>query len=250
MDLRAVTTEAIILRGRDYKEADRILVVLTRDYGKLPLIAKGVRKSVSKIKGPTQLFCCSKLTFRKSGSMGIITQGETIHSWQGLRQGLHKIACASYVGELVDLAMADEKPSEELVLLVFSILALLESGQEKQLLLRFFELRLLAALGYQPYLKSCLICGRSLPQGHFLLAPARGGIVCQTCKGPYQGKPLSVGAIMTMERLLTWDIRKIFQLKIAPAMMREIDQALAFYLEYYLERSAKARSALEAYLQV
>ena len=81
-------------------------------------------------------------------------------------------------------------------------------------------------------------------------SPARGGIVCQTCKGPYQGKPLSVGAIMTMERLLTWDIRKIFQLKIAPAMMREIDQALAFYLEYYLERSAKARSALEAYLQV
>ena len=55
MDMRSITSETLILRGRDYGEADRILVLLTKEAGKLSAIAKSVRKPNSKLKASTQL---------------------------------------------------------------------------------------------------------------------------------------------------------------------------------------------------
>ncbi len=248
MDMRSVTTEALILRGRDYSEGDRILVLLTRDFGKLPALAKGVRKPKSKLKAATQLFSYSKLTLNKSGSMGIVTQGETVQSLYGLREDLNKIACASYVGEMVDIAMADYKPSEDLFVLTASVLTLLEQAEDPYVILKFFELRLLSAMGYRPQLEKCVACNRSLRQGTFYLVPARGGVVCNACRGTYTGKPLSAGAIQTMDRLLQWDLRKLFQLRISQPMRKELDAAIYCYLDYYLDKSAKARAALQEYL--
>jgi DNA repair protein RecO (recombination protein O) len=68
-----LVTKAIVLNRTDYGEADRILTMLTPDYGKLTLIAKGVRRVKSKLAGGIELFSVSEITFIKGrGEMGTL----------------------------------------------------------------------------------------------------------------------------------------------------------------------------------
>ena len=250
MDIRSITTDAIILRGRDYGEADRILILLTKDAGKVPAIAKSVRKSSSKLKASTQLFSYSRLNINRSkrSTMGVITQGETIQSMMKLREDLTKIACASYIGEMVDITMPDYRPNDQIFLLALTALSLLQDIDDPYILLRFFDLRLLAVLGYRPRLDGCVVCGSGLGESEFLLSPYRGGIVCRRCAARENGVPVSGAVVAVMEKLLTWDLRQLFKLRLNDKLRRDLDRALFNYMDYHLEKSAKARDALYQYL--
>jgi DNA repair protein RecO (recombination protein O) len=250
MDTRALTSEALILRGRDYGEADRILVVLTKDRGKLSLIAKGVRKPKSHLKAASQLFCHSRISVsggRGSSGLGVLSQGEVLDSLMELRLDLDKIACASYVGEMIDLALPREKPNEEMFLLALTTLTLLSMTDEYFLVLQWFNLRLLAILGYRPRLDACVQCGRGLRQAEFLLAPDRGGLICKSCaKRP--APPVSGAVIAILDKFLNWDIRSLLKLRLNRETKLMLENAVYAYLDYYLERSVKARTALRQYI--
>ncbi|MGI5824271.1 MAG: DNA repair protein RecO [Bacillota bacterium] len=250
MDIRSVTSDAIILRGRDYSEADRILILLTKEAGKMPAIAKSVRKPASKLKASTQLFSYSRLNINKSkrSTLGVITQGETVSSMMGLREDLTKIACASYVGEMIDLTVPDYKPNGQIFLLTLTVLSLLEKTDDPYIILRFFDMRLLSVLGYRPRLDACLKCGRSSRNSDFILSPYRGGIICKSCQSTEKGMPVSGAAIAVMDKLLNWDLRQLFGLRLSENLKNELDRALFYYMDYHLEKSAKARDALQQYL--
>lgn len=250
MDIRSITTDSIILRGRDYSEADRILILLTKDAGKLPAIAKSVRKQNSKLKASTQLFSHSRLNINKSrrSSLGVVTQGETISSMMKLREDLSKIACASYIGEMVDMTMPDYRPNDQIYLLTLTAFSLLQNLDDPYVLLRFFDLRLLAVLGYRPRLDACTKCGRSSRSGNFLLSPYRGGIVCESCADRESGVAIGIDVLTVMDKLLTWDLRRLLNLRLNQKLRNRLDLALFNYMDYHLEKSAKARDALYQYL--
>ncbi len=248
MDTRSFLTESVILKGRDYGEADRILIVFSREKGKLSCIAKSARKPKSNLRGPTQLFCHSRLSVSGSKGLLTLTQGETIDSFWGLRDDLDKIAYASYLAELVDCALPEGKPQERLFILLVAAFTLLEAVEDRELIARYFELKLLGLLGYKPQLTSCALCGRGLAGSSFSLSPARGGIVCASCSHlADDGTPMSNGAIATMERMFQQELPKWFNLKLGPAYRRELDFAIASYMEYYLERSRRAREVLHKF---
>lgn len=251
MDIRARTDECVVLRGRDFGDADRILVLLFREYGKLPCIAKGVRRPKSRLKASTQLFSYSRLTVSGGrGGMGVVTQGETVDSLPSLREDLTRIACASYVGELLDAVLPEGKKQENIFILTVTTLTLLAGAADPFIVLKYFELRLLAELGYRPNLEQCAGCGRSLRVPRLYVEPSRGGVLCRTCNAERRTVEVSAGAVMTLDSLLRWDLRRIFNLRISPEARREIDNALAAYLEYHLgDAAARARANLSVYWQ-
>lgn len=259
MDLRARTDECLILRGRDYNETDRLLIVFSRSFGKMFCLAKGVRRNNSRLKASTQLFSYSKLTFAASKGLAVITQGEAIDVQAGLREDLTKIACAAYIGELLDAALPEEKPQEGLFVLGVSALTLLCSLDEPFLLLRYFELRLLAELGYRLNFGECGYCGRSAMLPRLSACAERGGLLCDSCRSRMSaayGQALKLptvsgGTCRLLDGLLNWDLRRIFTLKVTPAMQQEVDAACAAYLAYFLGRPAeKARENLLLYYKV
>lgn len=247
MDLRSITTAGIILGGRNLGETDRTLVVFTKDLGKITCLAKGVRKSVSKLKAITQQFTLVNLTLNASRSgLYIITQGEVLESWTSLREELPKIGCSSYLGELVDASQTESKANEEIFILLVTCLTLLDQTDEAYLVLKFFELRLLGILGYKPQLKKCCGCNHDVSIVKFYLSPAGGGIVCENCYNGV-GKSLGYGSIMILDKIQNWELRQIFKLKINDRMKDEIDAAIACYFDYYMGAASKARKTLYLY---
>lgn len=240
------SVDAIIIRARDYGEADKILTLYTKEHGKVQAIAKGVRKPASRLRGGVQLFSHSRILLYRGRTLDTATQAETKEAYAGLRDDFLRFAYASYFLELVDSAVLEREPNEGLFVLILISLGLL-MGNDPEIIARLFEIRFLHQLGLRPFLRACLDCGRPVKNGIFYVVPALGGLICADCQGEKTGNTwISAGAAQTMNKLLSIDPRRIFQLKISPAMRKEIESALEKNLEYHLEKTTKAKVVLNS----
>ncbi|ATW27323.1 DNA repair protein RecO [Candidatus Formimonas warabiya] len=239
------SVDALVVRTRDFGEADKILTLYTKEQGKVQAIAKGVRKPTSRLRGGVQMFSHSRMLLYRGRSLDTVSQAETVEAFGGLQDDLLRLIYASYLAELLDGAVPDREPNEKLFLLTLLCLGLL-LGDDPELICRLYEIRLLYLLGYQPYLTECMLCHRSLGGGSFFLDPEAGGILCQNCVGDRGAKSaISPGTVLTMQKMLSMDPRQIFRLKISPMMRNELEKAFEHYLEYHLDKTLKAKRVLK-----
>lgn len=236
------SVEALVIRSRDFGEADKILTLYTKQQGKVQAIAKGVRKPVSRLRGGVQPFAYIRLLMYRGKTLDTVTQSENIRAFAALREDLVRLSAASYLSELLEAAVPEREPHEGIFQLAIISMELLQLG-EAQTTVRFFELHLLDLLGYRPMLFGCTVCGRSLEDGSFYLDPEAGGLVCRDCATEIHGLTrISPGTALTMERLMTMDAVGLSRLKISKAAHGEMDAALGKYLEYHLEKRFKSRA--------
>src|SRR5438034_4098060 len=100
-------SEAIIIRRSDLGEADKILTIFTPNFGKLRVVARGVRKVTSRLAGHVELFTRSQMLLAKGRNLDIVTQSETIDAFRLLHENLSLIARASYAAEMLDKLTPD-----------------------------------------------------------------------------------------------------------------------------------------------
>ena len=98
---RLYKATGINLKAIPLGESDRLLSILTPEYGLIRVVAPGVRKQKSKLGGKTELFVVNQLLISKGRSLDRINQAETITSYIGLSQNLGKLAAGQYLAELV-----------------------------------------------------------------------------------------------------------------------------------------------------
>src|SRR5918997_442218 len=152
MRSRVYRTEAIVLRRSDFSEADRILTLYTPRFGKRRVIAKGVRKTTSRLAGHIELFTRVSLMLAEGRNLDIVTQAEIVAPYRALREDLERISYAYYVAELLDKLTTDEEGQSPAYGLLVETLDGLDQSFQPEGVVRRFELRLLAILGYRPYL--------------------------------------------------------------------------------------------------
>ena len=101
------TTRGLVLREVRYKEADRILTVLTEDMGKMTVKARGALRKGSKIAAATQFLVFSELTMLERNGFWTVSEGSTIEEFKGLRGDITALSLASYFAECIE-ALSDE----------------------------------------------------------------------------------------------------------------------------------------------
>ena len=158
---RVYKTEGIVLRSMDLGEADRVLTVLTPRLGKLRVIAKGVRRTRSRIGGALEPFTDVQLVLAVGRTFDVVTSSSLEDPHLGLRNDLHSTAAAWYIVELADRFCEGAADSHE----AFRLLAQALSGLDappaevtREVVARWFELQLLDAMGFRPELGRCLDC--------------------------------------------------------------------------------------------
>lgn len=167
---RAYKTEGIVLKRKNFAEADRLITVYSKHYGKIRVIAKGVRRTTSRKAGSLELFSHSRLVLAKGKSLDIITETELIDSYRhpvgGGKRNLLLVGVAYYFCELVDKLTPDGQPNPRVFSLLKESLGKIKSSNLK-VLVRRFEADLLNELGFgvplewqeqpgslQPYIES------------------------------------------------------------------------------------------------
>ena len=162
---RLYRTHAVVLRRRDFRDADRILTVFTPNYGKLELIAKGVRKTMSRKAGHIELFSHSAMMVAQGRTWDIVTEVVSVESFPSIRTDLDKISQANYISELIDCFSEtddENQPLWDLLILTLQELDELDPTLNGRLLQHWFEMSLLSLAGFQPQLFQCLNCDEEL----------------------------------------------------------------------------------------
>jgi len=144
------STDGIVLATKDYSEADRILVVYSKDFGKISLIAKGIRRTSSKKRGHLEVFNNVKFSATKSKGLDIITEALLINSFPIIRKKLVKISLGYYFCEVIGKIVKEEEKHPGLYFLLIDYFGKLEKKDKLKTLKKEFIKDLLINLGYWP----------------------------------------------------------------------------------------------------
>jgi len=235
-------TQAVILRRRDHSEADRILTVYTPRLGKVELIAKGVRKTMSHKAGHLELFSHTNLLVAQARTWHIITEVTTVESFLHLRGDLDRIGWAGYVCELVDAFGGAEDENQPLWEMLLFALRVLDSDEEQiDLFLRWFELHLLSLVGFQPEFFHCLACGDELQAVTNYLSLAAGGVFCPRCGEAASGnEPIEAALLKVLRHLQRSVWPDVRGLQLRPQTTQAVESLLYRYLLLVLERRLRS----------
>ena len=181
------TTPAIVLRARDYSESDRVVTLLTRDYGKLGGMAKGAKASRRRFEHKLDPFTHVMLHFRRRphGELVFITRAEAAGLMRfNVEADLPKFALGCYVLELADAFTREHADAAGAYRIVAGALSALASNGANRALRQSYELSMLKWAGFGLELTRCRVCGSHSGNNgdavYFVVS--RGGVVCGRCR--------------------------------------------------------------------
>ena len=235
---RTQQVEAVVLRHSDWGEADRILVLYTRETGKLRAIVKGARKLRSRKAGHLEPFTRVRLMLARGRDLWIVTQAETVDAYLSLREDLQRIGQASYVVELLDRYTYEEGANRQMYTLLVETLRRLAEVDDFFLTVRYYELHLLDLLGFRPELNHCVRCGQVIqPQDQFY-STLLGGVLCPACGSREPtARPVSMPALKFLRHLLRSSYPEAARARVPAVTRLEMESILQQFLTFHLERN-------------
>lgn len=149
---RTYKTQAIILTRKNFGEADRILTIFTKHYGKLRVRAPGVRRIISRKAPHLELFNLAGLFLVQGKNLDIVTEAETIDNFPRIRKDLKKVSVAYLFCELIDGLCPEKQENREVFSLLIAALKELEVGHDDNIYYQseIFANKLLQISGYLP----------------------------------------------------------------------------------------------------
>ena len=240
---RLYRSEAIIVKRSNLGEADRLLTLYTPHRGKHRVTAKGVRRPTSRKAGHLELFTHAQLLLAKGRTLDIVTQAETISAFPKLRTDLSRTSSAYYLVELLDRFTGEEIENRALFDLLLQSLSWLNEEPEVEPVIRFYELRLLGLVGYQPQLFRCVRCTATInPQINYF-SIGDGGVVCPSCAQEWTESGLqkiAVNPLKVMRYFQTHSFAECRQIRLNPEIWKDVEGIMLRYITYYLERNLKS----------
>ncbi len=158
-----VTTRALVLREVLYKETDKILTILSEDYGKITVTARGCRKKGSMIIAGCQILTWTQFVLYQQRGQWLVKEAMVEEGFQNLPNDFLRFTLACYLAQVGEALAIEDLPQEDLLSLLLNCIYVLERRQELplQMVKMVFEIRAICQAGYEPNVDSCVICGKS-----------------------------------------------------------------------------------------
>ncbi len=232
--------EAIVLRHYSLSDSDRILVFITREFGKIRAVAKGVKKPRSRISGSLEPLNHIRLEFwtREGRELNQVREAELIHSYLGKNPTLGQVSGFSYFAELANEIVQENQPNQPFFRLLLASLSAGEKSAVNQALLRYFEIWCLKLSGLLPDYAYCSNCSKCVKDDGFFVWIEAGQARCPDCsKG--QGHLMGPAASSALAEMM----------KLSPEqfMIRPLDKDAAVQIERLTQRLLSLH--LEKYLK-
>ena len=164
-----------------------------------------------------------------------------------MKSDLNLTAYALYLTEIVTQFTPEHVEDRPLFQLLLETMRRLCLTDNRELLLRHFELHLLKEVGYRPQLKECVTCRKPLQPPVNYFSASGGGMLCPDCHlSQHIVYPLSVDALKVLRWLQDSDFETVSRLKMEMGLSREIEMVTRNYIRYLLEREVKSVTWLDS----
>jgi DNA repair protein RecO (recombination protein O) len=237
-EFRSFRAASVVLRHSDWGEADRLLILYTRELGKVRALAKGARKLASRKAGHLEPFTHVALQLAKGRDLLLVTQAETVNGFLTLHEDLVKTGYAAYIVELLDrFTHEEEGGNPTLFKLLVETLDRIEKDADPWLSVRYYEMRLLDFVGFRPRLFDCANCAREiLAEDQYFSFPG-GGAVCPRCgRGLSHLAHISLEALKYLRHFQRSSYREAARARPGRQVQKEVEALMQGYFTYLLER--------------
>ena len=232
------TTKALVLREVKYKDADKILTVLTQDEGKLTVKARGALRKGCRYAAAAQALSYSEMTLFASRGRWTVNEAETVEQFLPLREDIAALALASYFAEALEAVSDEDSPDPAVLQLGLNSLYALSRGLYAPGHVKaVFELRLMCLSGFEPDLSGCAACGRGMP-ADAMFSPGGGVLHCRACPPgtPGPSLPVSPETAAAMRYIISAEPKKLFSFSVPEASEKQLAAVSESFLLTQLDR--------------
>ena len=242
-------TEALVLRAIKFGETSKILTLLTRDFGIVKAIAKGVRGARPKFGSALEIFARSEIVLyrRRDRDLQLIGSADLVEAHLVLASSLRRYAFGSGIVEFIPRVISGEIASATESIALFDeaarCLDLVSLAPDETLpyLLRAFQLRFVSLLGHGMELHTCLECGKEIGEeggrglgpraGLLALSASQGGLFCAACAGGAVGTvPVTPAALAVLRAYVENDLSVAARQQLTPAVRSEVGRIMEAFL--------------------
>lgn len=226
----------LVLRHIRYRDSSDILVVFSREYGRLKLMAKGRRRPQSRIRASLEVLSVSRVIFyaKEGRDIQTLKEADLLRHFPGIPRQIERFERAMGIARFLERTSAEGAPQPDLFDLAVEALALLEKVpvEKTETLYLAFLLKGVGLLGHGPELFRCLGCEGEGDLRYFSVSA--GGVLCGRCgRGRVDAEEITPGFLQVLRTLKTRPLSRLLPLRFDPRPLREL---LVDYLRYHLPR--------------
>ncbi len=230
-----MNTDGLVIKATDTGESDRVVTVLTKDFGIVRAFANGAKRMKSRSQSATQLLSYSRFSIYKSKESYIIDEAQCIEVFFKLREDIERLSLAQYFCELAGELTPEMDYTEDYLKLMLNSLHYLANGNRPQLLLKALtELRMLCLAGYMPDLTACSICGK-FEDSLMFFDEENSQIFCSDCSK--QGMPVGMGILTAMRHICYADNVKLYAFTLPDESLKILSRVTENYLAVQVQRN-------------
>jgi DNA repair protein RecO (recombination protein O) len=240
-------SDAFVLRTYTLGETDQIVVLFTREFGKIRAVARrshSPRRHMASYYQP--LLLLHAIFFgRPTQALFRLNTVDLVQSFRQLHEDFSLLRAGLYLTELLDASTQEREPMPELFTLFHEAFAQLEQTSQPAVVLRLCELRVLMAIGYTPQLLHCARCTRDLQPHERTFSPHLGGLICQSCTTAVRPTfTVSAATLAVLRQAMASDTTHLPGLGVDPVGHQELERLLHTHLTACLGRELKSYAFL------
>lgn len=245
-------TRGLVLRAVTYKEADKILTVLTEDRGKLTVSAHGARRKSSKIAAAAQVLAFSEMTLYARAGRWSLREARTVSLFPGLQADILRLAQGAYFAELLDaVSDVDTVDADILSLALRALYATSAGAHDLAQIKAAFELRLMCLAGYRPNVSACTDCSAASMVSPYLDV-VNGQLFCEACIPLYAEGCLALnpGSLKALRYIAASNHERVFSFSLGDESLDLLCRAAEHYVLAQLERKFRTLDYLKGLSQL
>ncbi len=239
-----LSTEAMVLSKKNIREADRLYTFYTNQYGKVEAIAKGVRKTRSKLAGTLEPISRITITLASGKTFFTIVACETLYAYRRIKSELEPLLLGQRILAVVDrLTEFNQADARTYSLVRETLDGLEEERSEGHLPLVaywYFLWRFTAVLGYAIDLYRCAVCGKRLTPDGNVLSLSHDGVLCASCAKTRQGMAFPRTAIVVAREIFRRPLLEFGRVRFTPSTRQTFQRVTAHLLDSLAEREARS----------
>ena len=238
----AYPLRALVLRKTKLGETDLILTLLASDGRQVRAVAKGARRSKSRLGARVEPYTVLDMLLHSGRTLEILAEAETVTTHDALRADYDRTMAAAVVADLLDKGSMEGQSEPQIFDMALVTLDVMETASVETLefLVLAFLLKALAMHGYRPSLDRCAACGGD-PHGAIAFSVESGGVLCEACSAGSGGtRPMTREARDALRFLLRARMADVPDSVMTPSLMSEVRMIVRSYTGFHIPSRLKA----------
>lgn len=224
-------TKGFVFKKDETAESDQIFAVFTKDFGKLELKAKAIRKITSKLRADIDIFYLSEIEFIQGKNIKTLTDAVKINKFESIAKDFKNLKIAYQIADTLDNFLKGQEKDEQTFNLLDEIFYKLADSKFKiknnQLLFQYFFWNFISLQGYHLHVEVCAVCQGKLNPYNVYFSGNQGGIICKKCLSSNRDvKKINSDVVKILRLIFKKDWQTLSKLKMEMSSQKLLEEVL------------------------